>query len=65
MKRVTVKQAAELMGVSQQFIRLCLQQKELPFGTAIKMSSVWTYYINPKQFFEYIGKPMPSDTEVT
>jgi hypothetical protein len=62
MKKVTVKQAAELMGVSPQFIRLSLQFKELPFGTAIKMSSVWTYYINPKQFFEYIGKPIPKET---
>lgn len=32
--RLTVKQAAALMGVSEQFIRVGLQQKVLNFGCA-------------------------------
>lgn len=32
--RLTVKQAATLMGVSEQFIRVGLQQKVLTFGCA-------------------------------
>ena len=36
-KKMTVKQAADLMGVSPQFIRVALQQKELPFGAAVKV----------------------------
>lgn len=54
-KNISVKQAAELMGKSHQFIRLGLQRKILPFGVAVKMSSMWTYYISPKQFYEYVG----------
>lgn len=53
--RMTVKQAAELMGVSEQFVRLALQRKELPFGAAVQMSSKWAYYISPKLFYEYVG----------
>lgn len=54
MKKLTVKQAAKIMGVSPQFIRIGLQTGRLPFGTAVKMSSRWTYYINKKEFFAYI-----------
>lgn len=55
-KKMTVKQAAELMGVSPQFIRVALQQKELPFGAAVKVGKErYTYYISPKKFTEYTG----------
>lgn len=54
LKNIPVKQAAYLMGVSQQFIRIGLQTGRLPFGTAVKMSSRWTYYINEEKFFAYI-----------
>jgi hypothetical protein len=50
-----IKEAAELMGKSQQFVRIGLQRGLLPFGTAVKMSSKWTYYISPKKFYEYVG----------
>ena len=53
--RLTVKQAAALMGVSEQFIRLGLQQGKFPFGTAVKTSSRWSYYINSTQLLRYIG----------
>lgn len=53
---ISIKEAAEIMGKSQQFIRVGLQRGLLPFGTAIKMSSKWTYYISPKQFYEYVGE---------
>lgn len=33
----------------------------LPFGTAqIISGNKYTYYINPKKFYEYIGKPLPN-----
>ena len=53
---ISVKEAAEIMGKSQQFIRVGLQRGLLPFGTAVKMSSKWTYYIYPKKFYEYVGE---------
>ncbi|MDF2548785.1 MAG: hypothetical protein K0R93_3683 [Anaerosolibacter sp.] len=54
-KNISVKKAAEIMGKSQQFVRVGLQRGLFPFGTAVKMSSIWTYYISPKQFYEYVG----------
>ena len=55
-KKITVKVAAELMGVSEQFVRVAMQQHELPIGTAVKLSgSKYTYYISPKLFTEYTG----------
>lgn len=55
MEQITVEKAAEVMGKSRQFIRVGLQKGLLPFGTAVKMSSNWTYYISPKKFYEYTG----------
>lgn len=55
-KKISVAKAAEIMGVSQQFVRIGLQRKLLPFGFAVSMSGgKFTYYINPKEFEEYLG----------
>lgn len=53
--RMTVAEASSLMGVSRDYIRVGLQRGLLPFGTAVKMSNRYTYYINAKKFFEYLG----------
>lgn len=54
-KNVTVKKAAELLGMSQQFIRIGLQRGILPFGSAVKLSTRWTYYISPSRLYDYAG----------
>lgn len=56
-EKISVAKAAEIMGVSQQFVRIGLQRNLLPFGFATNMGggSRYTYYINPKQFQEYLG----------
>lgn len=54
-QKITTVEAAKLMGVSKEFIRAGLQTGKLPFGTAVKMSNRWTYWINPKKFNEYLG----------
>ncbi len=51
-KRITPAQAAKVMGCSPQFVRLAMQERILPIGTAVKMSSVWTYNISPGQLAE-------------
>jgi hypothetical protein len=44
------------MGVTEQFIRIGLQNKELPFGYAVKMSkSKYTYFISLPKFEEHTG----------
>lgn len=60
-RKITVRQAAMMMGKCEQFVRVGLQREILPFGVAIKMSSMWTYYINPKDFYEYLGKELPEE----
>jgi hypothetical protein len=55
-QNISVKEAAGIMGKSQQFVRVGLQRGLLPFGTAVKLSSIWTYYISPKLFYEYVGE---------
>lgn len=54
-RNISVKKAAEILGVSQQFVRIGLQRERLPIGTAVKMSSRWTYHISPKLLREYVG----------
>lgn len=56
MERITVKEAAERLNVSQQFVRLGLQRDKLPFGVAVKMSSKYTYHISKKLLDEYVGR---------
>lgn len=60
---IKVEKAAEIMGKSQQFVRIGLQRGLLPFGTAIKMTSVWTYHISPKLFYDYIGLEFKDEVE--
>ena len=48
--RVSVNEAARRMGVTPQFLRLGLRAGKFPFGTAVKMSSEWTYYISRTRF---------------
>jgi hypothetical protein len=55
-KNISVKEAAEILGKSQQFIRIGLQRQLLPIGTAIKLSSKWTYHISRKLLEDYIGR---------
>lgn len=43
------------MGVSEQFVRVALQNGVFPFGYAVKMSTQWTYYISPEKFTEHTG----------
>ena len=62
-QKITVKEAAEIMGKCQQFIRVGLQRGLLPFGTAVRgRGERWSYYISPKLFYEYVGTPKDTQT---
>lgn len=57
-ERLTCEQAANLMGVKTQFIRLGLQQGRFPFGWAVqtgKQTGSWTYWIGKTKFEETTG----------
>ena len=60
-KKISVEKAAKLMNVSKEYIRMGLIQKRLPFGTAVRKSTVWTYHISPKLFYDYLGKNKPNN----
>lgn len=53
--RISVKQAAELMEVSEQFIRIGIQRGILKFGQAVKMSTQYTYFISREKFEQETG----------
>ncbi|MDD3052449.1 MAG: hypothetical protein PHR06_15085 [Candidatus Cloacimonetes bacterium] len=50
--RLSVLEVAQKMNVSEQFVRVGLQQGIFPWGYAVKMSSQWTYFINAVKFYE-------------
>ena len=54
--RILPTEAAMILNVSPQFVRIAMQQGKLPIGTAIKMSSIWTYHISEKLLQDYSGK---------
>jgi hypothetical protein len=60
---MTVKEAAQALGKSQQFMRAGLQYGILPFGVAIKMSTRWTYYISRERLKQFIDGTLPVDEE--
>lgn len=56
LKNIPVQVVAEILGVSPQFVRIGLQQKTLPIGSAVKISSKWTYHISYELLKNYIGE---------
>lgn len=53
---MSIDEAAELMGVSKQFVRVGLQKGIFPFGYAVQVSSErFTYFISRQKFMDYTG----------
>ena len=61
--KIKVTEAAAVLRVSDQFVRIGLQRGILPIGTAIKMSSKWTYQISPKLLADYSGADVSKELE--
>lgn len=53
---ISVAEAARRIGKCEQYVRKGLQDMRLPFGTAVMMSTKWSYQISPKLLDEYIGE---------
>lgn len=59
LEKLTIQQAAKIMGVTPRFLHLGLQHNKFPFGAAVKMDKRWSYYINAERFQKYIeGRDM-------
>jgi len=52
--KITINDVAAALKVSPQSIRLGLQRGELPFGSAVKTSSKYTYIIYEKKLKEFL-----------
>lgn len=54
-ERISVEQAAKLMGCSGETVRLALIQGILPIGFAVRRKSKYTFVIFKQKFEEYTG----------
>lgn len=52
MERVPALEAARYLGMTYDMLTYKLQKGEMPFGTA-ELKDKWTYYINPRQLYNY------------
>lgn len=55
---VSIKKAADLMGISEQFLRVLIQNNRLPFASAVKMeegNKRFNYYINANGLANHLG----------
>lgn len=50
---VTIQDAAEIMGVTPQFLRMALMQGRFSFGVGVKMGQN-EFYINAARFVQYM-----------
>ena len=68
MERITVKQAAEILNVTPQFVRIGIQRGWLPIGSAVKLpkSTQWTYLIPRERLETYLrGNDIVNGVEAT
>ena len=59
--RILPVEAAVILNVSPQFVRIAMQQGKLPIGTATRMSGRWSYHISEKLLEDYSGKDIKSE----
>ncbi len=50
---LSIAEAARLMDIAPQLLRMGLQEDKLPFGFAVK-GKRWAYYINKRRFYNYL-----------
>lgn len=63
--RISIRDSAELLGLSQQTLRVFLQNgKFSEFATACKTSSKWTYYINEERLWQYLLRKEKKDSNI-
>lgn len=52
---MTIKQAAQQLRLSDQLLRIWIQNKTCPFGYVIREGSRRTYYINEAELKKFIN----------
>lgn len=54
--KILPTEAAAIMGASPQYVRIGLQTGQLDIGSAVKMSSIWTYNIPQQRLEAFLGR---------
>lgn len=52
-ERVPVLKAAKYLGMTRPMLAYKLEQGEMPFGTALKSGTKWTYSIDPQRLYDF------------
>lgn len=63
--KITVTEAARMIGASPEYVRYGLRTKQLPIGSAVQMSTRWTYNISEGLLNKYLGKGDNDDVDNT
>lgn len=55
-KSIPINIVADILGKSQQYVRIGLQRQQLPIGSAVQLSSEWTYHVSYELLKKYVGE---------
>lgn len=61
--KILPTEAAAIMGASPQFVRIGMQTGKLDIGSAVKMSSIWTYNIQRDRLAAHVGRNIDKELE--
>lgn len=61
--KILPAEAAAIMGASPQFVRIGMQTGKLDIGSAVKMSSIWTYNIQRDRLAAHVGRNIDKELE--
>ncbi len=56
MKNIPTRIVADILGKSEQWVRLGLQRNQLPIGAAVMTSTQWSYHVSYEKLKEYVGE---------
>lgn len=55
-KNISIKKASQILGISEQAVRIGLQNGTAPYGYATQMpSGKHVYHISPFKLYDYMG----------
>ncbi len=57
-EKITIKQASQLMGKSEAFVRIAMQRRIINIGECLKKDGCkrYDYHINPVLFYKYLDE---------
>lgn len=56
MPNIPTRIVAQILGKSEQWVRIGLQRNLLPFGLAVQITEGYSYHISYEKLKEYVGE---------